>query len=276
MVRSVKPAVFTAPLQWLGARSYSLYLWHWPALVFTGLVVADHRIAVPVGLAIAVATATAAHAFVEEPIHSGRALAGQLEGNWTIAATAIAVMGLFCLLVGAQFVVVPLPASAAVASMGDRLRRATMDHGENAAAHCHLRPEETVQPPCVFGATGGTHRAVLFGDSHASQWFAPLDSAAKRAGWRLNAWTKSSCPSLDMPIWLKPKRVDFMACQTWREDVLLRLTGTEKPDLVVLSNLTDYSGWVRDAASSALLSRSETLSRWRKGFLRQIGYKLGS
>ena len=65
-----------APLQWIGARSYAIYLWHWPALIiaeaYAGgeLDVAD-RIAV---LAVAVGAATLSHQLVENPIRHARAL----------------------------------------------------------------------------------------------------------------------------------------------------------------------------------------------------------
>jgi peptidoglycan/LPS O-acetylase OafA/YrhL len=38
------------PMQWLGARSYSLYLWHWPVLIIAGTIaVAQWQIATHYG-----------------------------------------------------------------------------------------------------------------------------------------------------------------------------------------------------------------------------------
>ena len=74
-----RAVVFTAllelpPLRWLGRRSYSVYLWHWPVVVFTrpgydltltGLPLLALRIA------LSVALAECSFRFVEEPIRHG-------------------------------------------------------------------------------------------------------------------------------------------------------------------------------------------------------------
>ena len=54
------------PMTWLGDRSYSLYLWHWPVLVLG----AAH--ATPVLLAVAVALTLASYHLVEQPFRRGR------------------------------------------------------------------------------------------------------------------------------------------------------------------------------------------------------------
>jgi peptidoglycan/LPS O-acetylase OafA/YrhL len=62
-----------APLRWLGTRSYSLYLWHWPIFVFT-----RPQLDVPftkggdlvLRLALTVAAAEASYRFVEQPIRA--------------------------------------------------------------------------------------------------------------------------------------------------------------------------------------------------------------
>ena len=64
-----------APLQWIGARSYSIYLWHWPVLIVAeghagGPLEARERLA---AVALAVGAATLSHQLLENPIrHSIR------------------------------------------------------------------------------------------------------------------------------------------------------------------------------------------------------------
>ena len=58
------------PLQWIGARSYSIYLWHWPVLIIAEshaarvLTVAERLIAI----AAAVIAASLSHHFLENPV----------------------------------------------------------------------------------------------------------------------------------------------------------------------------------------------------------------
>ena len=107
---------------------------------------------------------------------------------------------------------------------------------------------------------------MLFGDSHAAQWLPALEAAAKAEGWQLNAWTKSSCPSVEVTIWYPPRRAAFTACDTWRANILRALTDARRPDVVLLSNLTDYSGWIEDRRTGEVLRSGAADAAWRNGF----------
>ena len=63
---------------------------------------------------------------------------------------------------------------------------------------CHLDAAVTKPPPCVFGDTAGATTVVLFGDSHAAQWFPALDDIATRHHWRLLVLTKKGCPTAEI------------------------------------------------------------------------------
>ncbi|NUJ86866.1 acyltransferase [Plantibacter sp. MCCC 1A11337] len=63
-----------SPIQWLGDRSYAVYLWHWPLIVFGGIVLARSA-TVPEQLVLLVITGVLAEVttrFVERPIRFGR------------------------------------------------------------------------------------------------------------------------------------------------------------------------------------------------------------
>jgi len=55
----------TAPLTWLGRRSYGVYLWHWPLAEWTNRV--PHRIGVPLGIGLSLALAEASWRLIERP-----------------------------------------------------------------------------------------------------------------------------------------------------------------------------------------------------------------
>lgn len=65
------------PMQWLGARSYSLYLWHWPLLVIPAQYLTRDLSALEATgwLAVAVVASALSYRFIENPIRRSRVLA---------------------------------------------------------------------------------------------------------------------------------------------------------------------------------------------------------
>ena len=65
---------------------------------------------------------------------------------------------------------------------------------------CHQPFRKDDSPECVYGDKHGARTMVLFGDSHAAQWFPALERIAQEKKWRLISLTKSACPS----VWATP------------------------------------------------------------------------
>ncbi|MEU2717681.1 acyltransferase [Streptomyces sp. NPDC007205] len=61
-----------APLQWVGLRSYAIYLWHWPVWIFLGIEFPElsHTARAATGFTAALALATLSYALVEQPIRA--------------------------------------------------------------------------------------------------------------------------------------------------------------------------------------------------------------
>jgi SGNH domain (fused to AT3 domains) len=154
-------------------------------------------------------------------------------------------------------------------ALSRRVAQARFERGRNYKDKCHLGYEQTEQPLCAYGDVTAKRTVVLFGDSHASQWFEAVDAAARRNGWRLLAWTKSACPPADATIWRQQLRAPFVACDQWREGVLARLTGSERPDLVLVASYVDSAVGTLDAAQVAL-PPEQARARWRDGLARTI------
>ncbi len=252
------------PLLWLGARSYSLYLWHWPVLVFLALAAPGGaglgaRLG---GVALATALAAFMYAAVEDPIRRGRRLSAQPLASLAGAGAAISSI----VIASALVAFAPIGAGSPTAELARRVEAARRDRPRVYADNCHVSFEAVEQPPCIYGAPGAPRRAVLLGDSHAAQWFPPLDAAAREAGWQLHAWTKSGCPAIEAPIWNKARRAHYEACDRWRASVMSALTGPGRPDLVFIANLTDYSGAIEDNVSGRRLLKGEADAQWREAF----------
>jgi hypothetical protein len=114
---------------------------------------------------------------------------------------------------------------------------------------------------------------ILFGDSHAAQWFPTLERLAIARGWRLVSLTKSACSAADATVWNTALNRVYTECDAWRERALARIAA-EHPDLVVMADSRGYTlalpgGPVAsedrepiwDAAVARTLARLEPLTR---------------
>jgi hypothetical protein len=105
---------------------------------------------------------------------------------------------------------------------------------------CHLNPPEMEVPECVYGNPSSKTTVVLFGDSHAMQWFPALNEIAKERDWRLVGLTKAACPPAQVHIYNASLRRVYRECDVWRERMLERIVQEENPSLIVTSSLPTY------------------------------------
>ena len=104
---------------------------------------------------------------------------------------------------------------------------------------CHGNQKTTIPAaPCIFGDVRATRALWLIGDSHAAQWFIPLNYLAKKHHYQLVVRTMSSCPVLTgVPVLDDPK-ANYWQCKAHNQ-WLLQQIGSRKPAFVVVSG---YSG----------------------------------
>jgi SGNH domain-containing protein len=98
----------------------------------------------------------------------------------------------------------------------------------------------TRSPACVYGDRKSATTVVLFGDSHALQYFPALERIARARGWRLVHLSKAGCPPargrLRHPATLERYN---RACRRWRAYALRRMKRLD-PGLIVVSGSTHY------------------------------------
>jgi peptidoglycan/LPS O-acetylase OafA/YrhL len=132
-----------------------------------------------------------------------------------------------------------LTASASVdavpANLRPALRAARNDLPQIYLDGCHLDPAVTQVGECAFGDPGSATTVVLFGDSHAAQWFPALNALAEQHRWRLVVLTKKGCPTAEIPVYSPLVDRELRECVPWRQNVFARIAA-EKPDIVVLSS----------------------------------------
>lgn len=91
--RGVQHLLRRQPLQWIGERSYSLYLWHWPALVlFAGALGRSLRFFETVGsLALTLILAAVGFTYIENPIRRSQRLMSRPAMTYAFGVALIAV-----------------------------------------------------------------------------------------------------------------------------------------------------------------------------------------
>jgi hypothetical protein len=104
---------------------------------------------------------------------------------------------------------------------------------------CHVNYGEVESGDCRYGEIGSATKIVLYGDSHAAQWFPSLEKLAREKGFELTSLTKSACSSVDSP---RPDQGAYKnsECNKWRENSIKRIQKM-KPDAVIVSSFQYFS-----------------------------------
>jgi peptidoglycan/LPS O-acetylase OafA/YrhL len=221
-------------MQWLGAISYPLYLWHWPALVLPSsalgrpLQIRERLMCILLTILLAHITSK----LVEQPLRHRNFSAKKVYGFF---ATTTAVS----LLAG---IAIASTASSVIKVKGTEysfnLEQVVAKPGVYGDG-CHVNYGEIESGDCTYGEIGSATKIVLYGDSHAAQWFPTLEKLAREKGFELISLTKSACPSVDVP------RADQGAyknseCDKWRENSIKRIQKI-KPNAVIVSSFQYFT-----------------------------------
>ncbi|CAN1644872.1 COG1835 Predicted acyltransferases [Candidatus Nanopelagicaceae bacterium] len=235
-------------IQWLGEISYPLYLWHWPLLVIPavylgrGLHIYEKLICVLATLIFADLT----HRFIEEPLRHAQLPAKTVIRGGVIATAISLSMGLA---INSSHSDVVTLADGSKYSLAEIMKKPLVyDDG------CHVNNGETSSPDCTYGLRGAKRKIVLFGDSHAAQWFPTLEKLAEEKGFELISLTKSACPG---PAVTKVDTGEYKNkdCFAWREYAFNRIKKIN-PDAVLVSGFQHFE------VPSQYSSRE---SWWREG-----------
>ena len=103
---------------------------------------------------------------------------------------------------------------------------------------------------CRYGDTESSTTYVLFGDSHAAQWFPAMEAIAKDRGAELIVLTKGGCPTADVPL---ETNTLGRTCPAWKTEAF-QVIAQAKPAMVVVAAQSRYFN--SDAEWQAGLTRT--------------------
>lgn len=182
-------SIWTGPsiTQWLGTRSYSLYLWHWPIVVaLTYLDQQNNPTYILTGLALTLALGNISYHIVETP-------ARRYLNNLSIRKNAI-------VLLSCTFVVTAVGLSVRLnQGINGRLPAevesiSLESNNKNPRRDECLLMKGVISPSCTFG--GSKLEAIVLGDSHANATISAVVSAAPSPNSAIMELTYSGCPTI--------------------------------------------------------------------------------
>jgi peptidoglycan/LPS O-acetylase OafA/YrhL len=264
------------PMQAAGRVSYSWYLWHWPVLLFSPLLI-GHELtlvgrfaAILVSLGLAMLTLH----LIENPLRFAqtmrRSAAHSLALGGTVTALAVAVcvalLAVIPVRVGPGAPAAPMALGAngtfTVPQAFDEIRAAIAAATEPRPVASNLTPGLTSaadelmgltinscmrdgtglpskRSVCTAGDTASPTTLALVGDSHATMWDPAFRQVVEQRRWKLVTMSKAACPLMDMPV-TNPIRRVVSQCGQWRDQVIATLRA-ERPKLVVVSMWRGYA-----------------------------------
>jgi hypothetical protein len=219
-------------VQWLGEISYPFYLWHWPLLV-----IPSTRFGRPLTLlerflliALTALAADLTHRFIEKPF-SLKNLSNRQTTKFAVVATLSGVLVASAILLTIKDEIsLPNGRSISIA--------AVMQKPKIYDEECHANYGDKTSGECLYGDRNSERKIVLYGDSHAAQWFPALEKIAIDGGFALISLTKSACPAVEV------SRIESGAfknsdCNAWRKNAIARIQEL-KPEAIIMSSFQHF------------------------------------
>ena len=250
--RALRPALVTGV--WVGGISYSLYLWHWPAIVLVPYATGEPLTVTTKLLLLAgmLVLSWLSLRFVENPARQltwlTRGPARRTFVPAVVGMLVVVVLGTLALgtvdrrLEGVEDEVEaalasgdPCFAARAIANGCDhphRLRYADSpllrvdNHRFNPSwgTTCIQDSFTAAVESCEFGVPqeASSLRVALMGDSHARHWSAAVEELALEHRWNVTVFVKASCPVTSAPLRTRRYPEYVASCRAWNRDVVRR------------------------------------------------------
>lgn len=201
----------SGPMQFFGNISYSLYLWHWPIVVFLTLLQQGHLSGVARigGISASILLGYLSWRWVENPLRNNRQFWSNRRIGWSYATT--------CVLTGLGLVAAiksggmpwRLPqyvqrAELASADVNPRRAECFLERDDAKAAHA---------PTFCRAGRAGPATAILWGDSFADALQPAFDAASRQSNASAEIATVSGCAPIDVfPYADAADRARFQSC----------------------------------------------------------------
>lgn len=232
----VNRALSTKLFVWVGDRSYSLYLWHWPVfLLGDAYGLTNHAVGTLSLIMVSLILSTLSYRYVERPFWKGRFRVAT--SRRTVLASMIAMVAVVGLSQALRTNVYGEPIFADNLNGYDPRVDAPAIY--TAGFDCDTGHFSAELMPCEAGARDAKFTAVLLGDSVGAQWASMLPEIYAAPEWQVVVLTKSACAMVDEDYYYEKARGTYDVCTTWRNAALDYLADLQ-PDIVFVGSSSDY------------------------------------
>lgn len=241
----------TTPMQYMGDISYSLYLWHWPVVVYAYALLGTDGFSPIEGVIVVVVSFALAHfskAMVEDRWRKMAMCGPQRWKTFALGAVCIS------LSLGATFwvfdrfvkVAMSVPVLASATGADQRLTspgfrpspmEAESDVGKAYGLRCITTTMGVDVHACRLAENPGGLNVVVVGDSHAASWLPTFEVLSRERGWNLTAVLKSACPFAVFPEEVKRELTiaTMRTCVEWQSKAV-PFVASLSPDLLVTAH----------------------------------------
>jgi len=231
---------------YIGDISYSLYLWHWPVVVFAKAVLRVDQLGLREGIVVAAISLAFAHTSKQLLEDRWRAAPVKWPDAWKtyvlgLAAIALSLGSAIGVYQGSRSAIGRSPVVADTGPQTAVFHPAVMDAESDTGRAYKMRCITTTLgvevEECNMVSNPGARRVVVVGDSHAVAWLPAMEVVAKERGWELIAVVKSACTFADFPEELHGNAgTDTMkSCLTWSKRAIEHVQQLH-PDILVVTH----------------------------------------
>ncbi|MGH1455603.1 MAG: acyltransferase family protein [Alphaproteobacteria bacterium] len=185
-----------APIVFIGAISYSLYLWHWPIIIFYKTIVPGNLsfIAQVSILAASLVMGAASYYIVERPFRAIK------PAPWKVLLCGVLVIAIT--LIGANILKKHSRASWRITAQIDK----SISTPNQWVKECSVEGGAYNIDECVIGPNKNSYEVILTGDSHASHFIPTVLDWAQGKGLTVRLFMRGACKT-----WVKTDAPRFKA-----------------------------------------------------------------
>jgi peptidoglycan/LPS O-acetylase OafA/YrhL len=214
----------------IGLISYSLYLWHWPMIVYINYTAVEMTLISKLGLVVsAIGVAYLSYRYVETPFRLTKKPSGEIVTKAYIIPSVLLIIISMVIISNNGF-------KSRFDDNINMMDTALNTHSNVLRSECHSSLSDAKIKPnkdCLIGDKSSPIKGLLLGDSHANHNTGFLDVIAKKEGVNIQDYTLDRCPPIIDLYWGKSE-YKAKECKA-RNDIGMEHAISNDFDFIVLS-----------------------------------------